>query len=73
MKKKILVYVFLFLLVLSSSVFATDSLVTTTSLEPKVISEDLFTVEDSYVLDGEVDGNVFIYSGNFVMLSTCIL
>ncbi len=73
MKKKILVYVFLFLLVLSSSVFATDSLVTTTSLEPKVISEDLFTVEDSYVLDGEVDGNVFNYSGNFEMLSTSII
>ena len=73
MKKKILVYVFLFLLVLSSSVFATDSLVTTTSLEPKVISEDLFTVEDSYVLDGEVDGNVFNYSGNFEMLSTYII
>ena len=73
MKKKILVYVFLFLLVLSSSVFATDSLVTTTSLEPKVINEDLFTVEDSYVLDGEVDGNVFNYSGNFEMLSTSII
>lgn len=73
MKKKILVYVFLFLLVLSSSVFATDSLVTTTSLEPKVISEDLFTVEDSYVLDGEVDGNVFNYSGDFEMLSTSII
>lgn len=73
MKKKILVYVFLFLLVLSSSVFATDSLVTTTSLEPKVINKDLFTAEDLYVLDGEVDGNVFNYSGNFEMLSTSII
>lgn len=73
MKKKILVYVFLFLLVLSSSVFATDSLVTTTSLEPETINEDLFTAEDSYVLDGEVDGNVFNYSGNFEMLSTSII
>lgn len=69
MKKKILVYVFLFLLVLSSSVFATDSLVTTTSLEPETINEDLFTAEDSYVLDGEVDGNVFNYSDTFEMLS----
>lgn len=74
MKNKIIIFVFILLLVFSTSIFATDAI--TTSLdneEPKIIKSDLFEAKDTYILDGEIDGNVFNYSDKFEMLDSSIL
>ena len=63
MKNKIFTIIFILLLMFTSSVFATDNQI------PKIES-DIYETDETYLLDSEVYGNVFISSDNFEMSDT---
>ena len=75
MKRKIFTLIFILFFIFTSSVFATNLLTLNErdNAESKLIDSDLFINEDSYVLDGEVNGNVFISSKDFVLLDTSVI
>ncbi|MGN1311073.1 MAG: hypothetical protein ACI4VP_05195 [Clostridia bacterium] len=75
MKRKIFTLVFILFFIFTSSVFATDLLTLDEreNSESKLIDSDLFINEDSYLLDGEIDGNVFVSSKDFVLLDTSLI
>lgn len=73
MKNKIIISIFVLLLVLSSYVLATNLPSAVLTEESKMVKSDLFASENNYILDGEIDGNVFNSSDTFEMLDTSIL